>query len=581
MKKITRVFNRMVRRAFSLERWVGWLDGTWTPDDTSSPLTMTSAMQIATVHACVRVISETAATCLPDVMQSLDGGGKRIAKEAVEYTLLKHEPNPYADAVTFWEAFFVCANLVGNGYAWIQRQQRGPGAGRPIAMWNLHPDQVELKRKNGALYYVVQPLDVNDVVEKKMILFPEDMLHLPILSKDGMTGMSPIAYNKESFRTSWEQSKWQRAFFKQGVTPRAVLETEEDWDEEDVKENEKIINNATSGEKSHGAIILPFGLKWRTISMKAEDVAIMDQYNLTERQICGSYRVPLPLIQNHEHSTYTNAEQLDRAFGKHCIRPLGKRTSSRVNKHVFTPSQREQGFYCKWNLDDLLEADLDMRYAAHKTGIESGFLTRNEARAYEDLSPIDGLDEIIVPLNMGVNGQTQDKNSAKRAEEAPIKSRESGQNEPIDVEIVLDTMEKRMKATLSGVFVDTYQRMLAREGAEIVKHAKKSSAKEFEAWFEKFLERHQEYYRANIGPVVARIAEGFDVEAPDIDAEAKGHCLQLRSEISTMLANSGGIWPNFVDRLEAHYTRSSQTVVLLADKKAEMIKGGFDYAKRA
>jgi hypothetical protein len=49
----------------------------------------------------------------------------------------------------------------------------------------------------------------------------------------------------------------------------------------------------------------------------------------------------------------------------------------------------------------LLRADLQTRYNAHKVGIEAGFLTRNEARSYEDLPTLPGLDEPLSPLNMG------------------------------------------------------------------------------------------------------------------------------------------------------------------------------------
>jgi hypothetical protein len=54
----------------------------------------------------------------------------------------------------------------------------------------------------------------------------------------------------------------------------------------------------------------------------------------------------------------------------------------------------------------LLRADLQTRYNAHKVGIEAGFLTRNEARSYEDLPTLPGLDEPLSPLNMGSGNST-------------------------------------------------------------------------------------------------------------------------------------------------------------------------------
>jgi hypothetical protein len=42
--------------------------------------------------------------------------------------------------------------------------------------------------------------------------------------------------------------------------------------------------------------------------------------------------------------------------------------------------------------------------AALRTGVESGVITRNEAREYLNLAPLDGLDDPIIAKNMGTGG---------------------------------------------------------------------------------------------------------------------------------------------------------------------------------
>ena len=44
--------------------------------------------------------------------------------------------------------------------------------------------------------------------------------------------------------------------------------------------------------------------------------------------------------------------------------------------------------FAKFNVDAFLRADLATRYSSYKTGIEAGFLEINEARAWENLEPI-------------------------------------------------------------------------------------------------------------------------------------------------------------------------------------------------
>src|SRR5262249_11101622 len=155
---------------------------------------------------------------------------------------------------------------------------------------------------------------------------PGEMLHLANFSQNGIVGMSTIAYHKEVLLTSRRQTRWQDRFFGQGINPAGVLETDEDLDQSEVNEVEAQWNKVHgSVDNAHKAIIMQFGLKWKPISMKAQDVEIINQYNLTEKQICGIMRVPPQMIQNHDKSTFTNSEQVDLAFTKHCVRNWAER----------------------------------------------------------------------------------------------------------------------------------------------------------------------------------------------------------------------------------------------------------------
>jgi hypothetical protein len=55
--------------------------------------------------------------------------------------------------------------------------------------------------------------------------------------------------------------------------------------------------------------------------------------------------------------------------------------------------------------------------AALRTGVEAGFLTRNEARAIIDLDPLPGLDEPTLALNVGTGGGTTNLGTDTSAQE--------------------------------------------------------------------------------------------------------------------------------------------------------------------
>ena len=45
-------------------------------------------------------------------------------------------------------------------------------------------------------------------------------------------------------------------------------------------------------------------------------------------------------------------------------------------------------------------------FAALRTGVESGIITKNEARAYMNFDPVEGGDDFVQAMNMGTGGGT-------------------------------------------------------------------------------------------------------------------------------------------------------------------------------
>ena len=56
-------------------------------------------------------------------------------------------------------------------------------------------------------------------------------------------------------------------------------------------------------------------------------------------------------------------------------------------------------------MQGLLRGDNAARATFYASGITNGWLTRNEARRLEDLNPIEGLGEPLLPLNMSMQGR--------------------------------------------------------------------------------------------------------------------------------------------------------------------------------
>ena len=81
-----------------------------------------SAMQIATVYACVRLLAETVAGLPLHLYRTKDGGSaKERAMDHPLYKLLYRQPNPEMTSFSFREVMMTHLLLWGNCYAQIIR----------------------------------------------------------------------------------------------------------------------------------------------------------------------------------------------------------------------------------------------------------------------------------------------------------------------------------------------------------------------------------------------------------------------------------------------------------------------------
>jgi len=102
---------------------------------------VTTAIQLSTVYACVRVISETVAS-LPLGVYEAKEDGNRKATEHPLYPLLHDEPNSEMTSFVLREVMLAHLLLWGNSYSQIIRT----GRNKITALYPLLPDKMTVDR---------------------------------------------------------------------------------------------------------------------------------------------------------------------------------------------------------------------------------------------------------------------------------------------------------------------------------------------------------------------------------------------------------------------------------------------------
>lgn len=343
-----------------------------------------TALQHTVVYACVRVLSETIASLPLHVYKYTDKGKERVQQHPLFY-LLHDEPNPEMTSFVFRETLMSHLLIYGNAYAQIIRN----GRGEVIGLYPLMPDRIKVDRdERNRLVYIYSRYDEanpNFKMQGDIILRQEDVLHIPGLGYDGLVGYSPIAMAKNAIGISLACEEYGASFFGNGASPSGVLEHPGV-----IKNPERVRDawqKAYGGNNNHRTAILEEGMKYTPISIPNNEAQFLETRKFQIAEIARLYRVPLHMIGDLEHATFSNIEEQSLEFVKYTLDPWIIRWEQSLQKALLSESEKKQ-YFIKFNVDGLLRGDYASRMQGYATARQNGWMSANDIRELEDMNRI-------------------------------------------------------------------------------------------------------------------------------------------------------------------------------------------------
>jgi HK97 family phage portal protein len=227
----------------------------------------------------------------------------------------------------------------------------------------------------------------------------EDVIHIMGHSRDGYLGLSPIT--SRARRSAWA-SRWRSSAPSSSPTMRAAAAFSciRTSFPPQAKENLRDSADKQGGlDNAHRIKVLDEGMKYEPVTINPEDAQFLGSREFQTAEIARIYDVPLILLQSHEKTTSwgTGIEQLMIGFVQMTLAPWVNRWEQELNWKLFTPSEIAQGYYVKFNMNALLRGDMTARAAFYQSGILNKWFKRSEARAFEELPPWEGIDDLPEP----------------------------------------------------------------------------------------------------------------------------------------------------------------------------------------
>ena len=353
-------------------------------------VSVNSMLQLGTVWACVRLISETISTLPLGMFRSQENGTREAYNSHNLYPLLHHQPNADMTAMTFWQAFV--ASMLLWGAAYVEKVMTVRGV--VVSFEFLLPGCVSRVVEGNAMVWKYA-----DPVTGTSRTIPDDrMWATPAFSLDGYTGLSPVAYGAHVFGGVMAAERAAADTFKNGmkspglVTIDAVLKP---------GQRDEIREHVRKVSAEGGVMVFEKGGSFSALAMNPEDAQLLATRDYGVELICSWFLVPPHMIGHTAKSTSwgTGIEQQMLGFLAFALRPWCVRIEQSIRKNLLSAVDR-QAMTAEFAIEGLLRGDSAAQAALFASAGQNGWMTRNEIRGLKNLPPMPGGDVLTVQSNL-------------------------------------------------------------------------------------------------------------------------------------------------------------------------------------
>ncbi|MCG9094450.1 phage portal protein [Laribacter hongkongensis] len=352
-----------------------------------SPATV---MQVSAAYACIRNISEDMAKLPLHLYKRLPRGKERASAHPL-YALLNTAPNDWQTSFEFVEMLTAHMLLRGNGYA---RIVRGFG-GKVLELLPLHPDRMTVKQLDDlSLSYKYRTARGGTVT-----LDPADVFHLRGLSLDGVVGVSPLTYARESFGLALAaEEHGARQFAGRAVGPGVFKSTRKLTEQGRENLSRSFAEKGGLGN-SNAPLILEDGLEWVSLGIKPADLQYIETRKFQVEEIARLYRMPMHKIGQLDKATFSNIEHQSQEYVSDTLLPWARRWEQAIGRDLLSVPERRD-HYAAFLFNNLLRGDSKSRSEFYRGLFNTGALSPNDILEMEDRDTFEGGDMRFVPMNM-------------------------------------------------------------------------------------------------------------------------------------------------------------------------------------
>ena len=293
-----------------------------------------------------------------------------------------------------------------------------------------------------------------------------------------------------------------------------------------------------NGSKAGSIPILEDGMEIKPFNTSFKEAQWTESVKLSRESVAAAYGINPSLVWHSDTQTYASSKDNARALYAECLGPVLQMIQQRINSFLLPMIGADPNTYVEFDLTEKLKGSFEERASILQASVGGPWMTRNEARADNNLPPIEGGDELIVPLNVLEGGQSSPQDTHMEPQEPmttepaePAKMRRKSDAEKMRIKARSSKEEdERMAEVMSKFFKRQANSVLPRLGAGR------------EKWWD--AERWDSELADDLEPVVDDVADAHGAETAralgfDYDKERTRKYLRALAEGRAKAINEG------------------------------------------
>lgn len=195
------------------------------------------------------------------------------------------------------------------------------------------------------------------------------------------------------------------------------------WDDEQRKRFVDAFRESwgAGGSKAGSIPLLEDGMEIKPFSTSFKESQWMESVKLSRESCAAAYGVNPSLIWHTDTQTYASSRDNARALYAECLGPVLQMLQQRINSFLLPMVGADPELtYVEFDLTEKLKGSFEERASILQAAVGGPWMTRNEARADNNLPPVEGGDKLIVPLSVVEGSQASPQDTSPNEPHEPM-----------------------------------------------------------------------------------------------------------------------------------------------------------------